>query len=631
MKRNLSNRLLLYFLTVIILSLSAVGIVSYVQSSRALERQSEKYMSQVITSASYQTDLYLQNVEKASESILSHISVKRLLDMDPSDSYAYFSYTDELQKNLYRSMFILYPQIRSFAVLPKHGKPVMDDTSLRGIPSGFDAAERYRYWSGATPPDGRITWSTANIMGQDEPSVITLARKIRGLTSYEPNGVLLMEIRAQDLEKIWQPLDLGEDGFFFILDENGRTVYRQDRSGRAEEFSEALLEQIHSHPNDSVIGRLDGASRMFVSRHSDYSKWSLVISVPVAELRKPVSTIRTTAISVGLLTLCGALLLALQFGRSITMPIKLLKDGMREMEKGNWHHLPPLNRQDELGGLIHSYNLMVTRLSEMIQRVYEAELESSRAALELQETLLERHKAEFQALQLQINPHFLYNTLETIKCYAVVQDSDEITEMVEAMAFMLRYSIQVNIEEIRVANELRHVLSYMTIQKHRIGRPFELEVVIPPALLLEKMVRLTLQPVIENVFQHAFPNGIEEGHYIRIDALVKEELFFVIVEDNGAGMLPARLAMLREKLKLNQLAEPSTEFESDLESIYHRGGIGLMNVHRRIQMVFGEAYGLRVESEPGKGTRMIMEMPYQPKKAGSKPQSDVNVPKLYET
>lgn len=605
MNKSLSKRLLVYFLTVIILPLSAVGIVSYVQSSGALDRQSGKYISQGISSASYQTDLYLQNLEKASDSILSNMSAKRLLDMDPQDSYSYFTYMDDLQK-LYRTMFILYPQIRSVAVLPEHGKAVVDDTSLRGAPSGFDPEERFRSWYAVTPPDGRITWSPTNLSGQKERSVITLARKIRGLASYVPNGVLLVEIRAQELEKIWQPLDLGQDAFFFIQDENGQTVYRQERTVPGEELPADLLEQVHLNPNRTVISKLDGVSRMFVSKSSDYSKWSLVISVPLEELREPVSAIRTTTLTVGLLTLCAALLLALRFGRSITQPVRLLKDGMRDMEKGNWRQLPSLNRQDELGGLIHSYNLMVTRLREMIQRVYEAELTTSRAALELRETLLERHKAEFQALQLQINPHFLYNTLETIKCYAVVQDSEEITEMVEAMAFMLRYSIQANIEEIRVANELRHVLSYMTILKHRIGRPFELEVVIPPELLLEKMVRLTLQPVIENVFQHAFPNGIEEGNYIRIDAMVREDRFYVTVEDNGAGMEPEQLQRLQEKLKLNQLAEPEPD------SIYHRGGIGLMNVHRRIQMVFGEAYGLRVESEPGKGTRMIMEMPCRP-------------------
>jgi two-component system sensor histidine kinase YesM len=287
----------------------------------------------------------------------------------------------------------------------------------------------------------------------------------------------------------------------------------------------------------------------------------------------------------------------------VTNPIRILKEGMRETEKGNWKHIELNTRQDEIGGLVHSYNLMVSRLSEMIEKVYEAELTNQKSTLELQDIEIERQKAEYQALQLQINPHFLYNTLETINCYAIVQDSDEITEMVEAMAYMLRYSIQTNLEEITVANELNHVRNYLIILKHRIDHEFEIDVIVPPSLLLEKMVRLTLQPLIENIFQHAFPQGIEERHYIRIDAAVKEDVFQVIIEDNGAGISPVRLTELRQQLKLNQLAN------TEHPTVIHGGGIGLMNVHRRIQMVFGEEYGLSIESVLNRGTMMIMNMP----------------------
>jgi len=603
MRKSLSRKLLLYFLIVIVLSLSSVGIFSYLQSSRALDKQTEKYISQVITSASYQTDLYLQNYEGASVSILSHQDVKRFLDMNPEDSYSYFAYTDEIQKNLYRSLFILYPQIQLMYVIGSHGKAISDDNSNQAHTLRFDPVERYGYLKERTPENGGIAILNTNVKGEKKGDIITMARRIRSLSSYVPNGVLAIEFKAKDLANIWRPLDLGKEGFFFILDEDGQLVYRPDDPNIETVLTPDIMEHVHRLPNEAIFHKSDGQTHMFVSKKSEYSGWSIVVSMPSEELRKPVAAIRTTTLTVGLFTLAAALLLATRFGLSITKPIRLLKEGMRETEKGNWSRIPVTDRQDEIGGLMHSYNLMVTRLSEMIERVYEAELSSRQSALELQETQLERQKAEFQALQLQINPHFLYNTLETIKCYAVVQDSEEITEMVEAMAFMLRYSIQTNLEEITVANELRHVLSYMTILKHRIGRSFEIDVIIPPELLLEKVVRLTLQPLIENIFQHAFPRGIEDYHYIRIDARVEKDRFLVIVEDNGEGIPPEKLALLQEKLMQNRLGE------SEPDSIYHRGGIGLMNVHRRIQMVFGEQYGLTVDSVYQEGTRMTMSMP----------------------
>jgi two-component system, sensor histidine kinase YesM len=602
MRKSLSGKLFVSFLTVIVLSLSMVGFISYFQASNALDKSSEKSIAQVIRSASYQTDLYLQNYEKASDSILSYYQVKQFLDMDPEDSYSYYQYNNDIQKYLFRSLFILYPQISLMYIINEHGKAISDDNSNQAYSTQFDPLERYRVLSSQAPDSGRIAILNTNVKNERDPSIVSMVRKIRGVSSYRPNGILAIEFKAAELARIWEPLDLGQGGFFFILDEFGELLYRPEGAA-GEELPENLIASVFSHPNESHMDSVNGEEYMFVSRKSEYSKWQLVVSMPVSELRKPISTIRTTTLLVGALTLAGTLLLATRFGRSITKPIMILKEGMRETEKGNWLKLNTDDRQDELGGLMRSYNLMVTRLSEMIERVYEAELTTQKAALELQETRLERHQAEFQALQLQINPHFLYNTLETIKCYAVVQDSDEITEMVEAMAFMLRYSIQTNLEEITIANELRHVLSYMTILKHRIDRDFEIDVVIPPGLLLEKTVRLTLQPLIENIFQHAFPDGIEDRHRIRIDARIEGDRFLVIVEDNGAGMSTERLAKLREKLDLNQLAD------TEGDSLYHRGGIGLMNVHRRIQMVFGEQYGLSVESEEHQGTRMILFMP----------------------
>lgn len=603
MRKSLSGKLFASFLTVIILSLSMVGFISYFQASSALDESSEKSIAQVIGSASYQTDLYLQNYEKASESILSYNQVKQFLDMDPQDSFSYYQYTNDIQKYLFRSLFILYPQISLMYIVNEHGKVIVDDNTNQPFGTQFDPLEQYRALSGQIPDNGSIAILNTNVKNQRNPSVVSMVRKIRGLSSYRPNGILAIEFKAAELARIWEPLDLGQGGFFFILDEFGKLLYSPEGDGKAPELPEELIGNVFANPNDSHMDKVNGEEYMFVSRRSEYSKWQLVVSMPVSELRKPIATIRTTTIMVGALTLAGTLLLAVRFGRSITKPIMVLKEGMRETEKGNWLKLETDDRQDELGGLMRSYNVMVTRLSEMIERVYEAELSTQKAALELQETRLERHQAEFQALQLQINPHFLYNTLETIKCYAVVQDSEEITEMVEAMAFMLRYSIQTNLEEITLANELRHVLSYMTILKHRIGREFEIDVVIPPSLLLEKTVRLTLQPLIENIFQHAFPHGIADTHRIKIDAKIEDDRFLVLVEDNGAGISPEQLRRLRERLDLNKLAEP----EGD--SLYHRGGIGLMNVHRRIQMVFGEQYGLRVESEEGQGTQMILSMP----------------------
>ncbi|WP_249862661.1 cache domain-containing sensor histidine kinase [Paenibacillus konkukensis] len=611
-KRTLSGQMYVYFSIIIVLSLATLGIVSYLQSSRALDRQVEQYMEQMIESAAYQTDIYLQTYELLNNAFSSNPDVRAFFDIGRNDSYEYYYYSERIKKfasQSVQSIVTLYKQLNSIYVVGLQGRAVIYDNQNFLIQETGLSDRTYQMLMQSIPSDGSIVLLDMSIRPEDQGTVVTLARKVRG-AAYEPEfkGIVAIEFKLQELAKIWDRVNIGKDGYFFIMDDKGSPIYHPPFVTPDESVLGAISRHLADSADKVFVEPYNGEQRMFVARKSDYSKWTLVVSMPVKELRKPISTIRSTTLLVGMITLLLALFLAFRFGQSMLAPIRELKESMRETEKGNWQHIEEIDRTDELGGLIHSYNLMVTRLSEMIDKVYAAELQQQKDALQIQESELERHRAEFQALQLQINPHFLYNTLETINCYAIVQDSHEITEMVEAMAFMLRYSIQTNLEEITVANELNHVRNYMIILQHRIDREFEIEVVISPSLLLEKMVRLTLQPVVENIFQHAFGNGIEPHHFIRIDARKENGYFLVTVEDNGAGIPPEQLSKLQEQLSLNRLSEDQPN------SGGRRGGIGLMNVHRRIQMVFGEQYGLQVESEWGKGSRFILTMPDLPDK-----------------
>ncbi|WP_284638845.1 cache domain-containing sensor histidine kinase [Paenibacillus silviterrae] len=608
-KRTLSAQLYRYFFIVIILSLTSVGVASYVLSSRAIDEQVQLYMEQTINSTSAQTDIYLQTYELFSNSFSSNTDVRQFMEISRDDSYEYYYYSDVIKKfvqNSVNSIYNIYKQLNMVYVVGQHGRSVIYDNQNFSAVDPELVTEKFDYLMQSTPNNGRIVLLDMSIRPEDKGTVVTMARKVRGASYGESfRGVVAIEFKLDELYRVWQLVNLGNKGYFFIVDDEGNYIYHPDVHMKDTKMDPELANRILRTENKTVVESIGGENRLVLSRKSDYSKWNLVVAMPVDEMRKPVSFIRTTTLAVGLLTLIAALWLAAKFGRSIVAPIMELKDSMRETEKGNWQHIDEIGRTDEIGGLIHSYNLMVTRLSDMIERVYQAELQQQKHDLELHQTELERQRAEYQSLQLQINPHFLYNTLETINCYAIVQDSDEITEMVDAMAFMLRYSIQANLEEITVANELNHVRNFMIILQHRIDREFEIEVAIPPALLLEKMVRLTLQPIVENIFQHAFPDGIEPHHYIRIDAKKENGLFQVIIEDNGAGIRPERLQELRRRLQLNKLAE-------DHGGGPRRGGIGIMNVHRRIQMVFGEQYGLQIDSEWGQGSRITMVMPATP-------------------
>ncbi|TXK84250.1 sensor histidine kinase [Paenibacillus sp. N3.4] len=597
MKPSLARSIFAYIASVVLISVISIGFFSYYISSNKLREQSEQHLTEIVSNAVNHTDLYLKIYERAHLSLFTNGDVKKFLDDPPTGDYEYYKFTDNLMYHVINPLFIKSPEIMTVYLTDYNNHMVYyENPALRPIVDPVPAFTLEELDQEADP-QGNLTIISNSVFSESNNQFITLARKIHGAVFNEFKGILAIEIKADEFSTLWKGINLGPNGFFAIVDNDGRIVYHPDKKRIGTSVNAELLTKMEGNPLRSFKDSSFGDERLIVSSKSAYTGWNLMVSIPTADINKPLSSIRYSSFWVGGVTLLIALLLSYRFGRNITKPIQILKNGMRQTEKGNWVKIPQLQTRNELDELIHRYNLMVVSLSELMDTLYRTELSKKDAELE-------RQKAELQSLQLQINPHFLYNTLENIIVYAVIQQSSEITEIVDAIASMFRYSVQTHIEETAIVNELKHVLNYMTIMKHRVGREFELDVRIPPAYFLKKTARLTLQPLIENIFQHGFSDGIEEYHYIRLDASIQDDDLIIVLEDNGVGISPERLAELQNQLDANQLAEAKPH-----RGMGNSGGIGLMNVHRRIQLVFGENYGLRIDSELGRGTRIYIRFP----------------------
>ncbi|WP_127585618.1 sensor histidine kinase [Paenibacillus koleovorans] len=598
-RMNLSQRLHLYFSIVILVTLGLVGFFSYAAASRALDSQQESRLRQIVEGTAHQTELYLRGFERASNVLVTDDSAKRILDIQADDSYSYVTLASKIKTGAFSDAFEHDPIINSLYILGRNGRYLLENNYITTPFEIQEPRQLYDSYMTAMKGSGGMTILRTALKPSMVGSVITVVRPYRGFSTYDFNGVMAMEINVGELANLWQKIDLGKGGYFFIVDEEDKLIFHPDATLMGTSFDPESASAMQGAAGGSMVRKDEsGELRMYVWSYSPYSKWKLAVSVPLKELRLPAITIRWVVISVGAVALALALWIASRFAQSINRPIQVLKKGMRQTERGNWAAIETDDRKDELGALILSYNTMVKRLSEMIERVYEAELDKQQTELELRTQQLERQMVEFQALQLQINPHFLYNTLETINCYALIEESAEIREIVDAMAFMLRYALHTNFKDITVVNELNHIRYYMMILKHRIDQEFEIDVAVPPELLLEKVVRFTLQPLVENAFEHGFRKTIGSQHFIRINAFHRDDFFCMTVEDNGAGMTEERLAEVRSKLQVSRL---------DIEDGQDR--IGMANVHRRIRMAFGDKYGLTVDSERGVGTTVTIWLP----------------------
>jgi two-component system, sensor histidine kinase YesM len=598
-KLTLARRVFIYFLIVILISLAATAFITYWQSSREFDQYMYDHMSQTMNNAVHHTNIYLEDYERAVFSLLANEQIKKFVSLPANAYYDHHEYGWWVREYHFRNALIRNPEIASIYLLSNNGQYIYvygNTVGLEQYPERFDSVQTFKFLDSHTSNEGLFEVFDHSASKVKETGLLTVARRVSKLDNiYEFNGVLALEVHKGELESLWKGVDLGEHGFFYVVNNEGRIIYHPTRALIGTQIDADLQYRMaNNHPGQLLYETIENEKRALLTRPAEYAGWNLVVSMPLEDLRKPINNIRRNTIYMSIITLVIALLFATQFGKSLVGPVRTLKQGMLQTEQGNWVQLPLTGRNDEMDDLTRRFNMMVSRLSGLVDKVYKAEIKE-------REIQIERQKAEFQALQLQVNPHFLYNTLETIACYAVIQDSKEITGIVKYLADMFRYAVKTDIEEVTIANELKHVLNYLQIINYRTGGEFEIEVPLPPEYLLRNMVRLTLQPLVENAFQHAFPDGLEKHHYIRIDGyMMKDNEFIVTVEDNGAGITEEKLIALNEKLELNKLPDVEPD---------HKGGIGLVNVHRRIQMVFGEQYGLAIESKPGQGTKMLLRMP----------------------
>ncbi|WP_052759423.1 cache domain-containing protein [Paenibacillus sp. DMB20] len=268
MRGSLSIKIFSYFAVVIIMSLSIIGGFTYLYASKAIERQTADNIAQTIRNTAYQTDLYLKNYDRATYTILSSNDVKRFLDMDPDDSYSYFFYTKQIQGNVLQPTFLTYPQIAHIYLIGRNGRMVADDNQTPASFPHVDAKKQFDKLWRKTPGNGTAAILTQSIRPSRPKGAVTIARRVRGIASYQPNGVLAMEFNSRELSRIWGELDLGTDSFVYVLDQENRVVYASERKGAAEALPNEAVKR--TALENSFRLKMGGAERLFVTERRSF-------------------------------------------------------------------------------------------------------------------------------------------------------------------------------------------------------------------------------------------------------------------------------------------------------------------------------------------------------------------------
>ena len=319
--------------------------------------------------------------------------------------------------------------------------------------------------------------------------------------------------------------------------------------------------------------------RLYTISRSEKTGWIVVGVSYLSELMKGANKARNLYLIIALLLFAAALLLAYLLSDAITRPITALEKSMKEVEKGNFEHAAlEVCAENEVGRLSQSFNIM----TEEIQNLMEQSRHEQRI----------KRKYELKALQAQINPHFLYNTLDSIIWMAEWGKTQEVVQMTSSLARLLRRSISNEREVVTVAEEVEYTQDYLTIQKMRYKDKLEYEILVEQEIAQEGIVKLILQPLVENAIYHGIKYKEGKG-MIRIRGFRQEDRIVLQVEDDGSGMDEETLTHIFEK------------HTKDTKS----NGVGLKNVNERLQLYYGTEYGLKYESKIGEGTTATVILP----------------------
>lgn len=359
---------------------------------------------------------------------------------------------------------------------------------------------------------------------------------------------------------------------FFLIDKNEHIIY-EDNQGIPHEFIDVMLEK----RNGNEL-KWNGETYIIHSL-SDIGDYTAYTVMPHKELNKLIF-VRGTMWILIILTVVVSLSITYTFIRNYSARIEVIDQSIQEVQKGDLSiRIPTFKREDELTTIASSFNEMLDELNEYIERVYVLGLK--------------QQQAELKALQSQINPHFLFNTLETIRMTAVIDGSKTSSKMIYHLSRLLRYSLQSK-ESVPLYLEIENVQQYLQLVQLQHPNKLTIHVNIAKEIERNSIQRLVLQPIVENYIVHGFKKDCHDNR-LSIEAEKHDQFVWITVQDNGNGI---------EKDRLDQIKEHLDDEENDVID-----SIGMKNVHQRLKLKYGDEYGLQVESEEGKGTTITLIIP----------------------
>lgn len=574
--RSMQMTISISFTILSVCCMCLLGVMLYQQFTRKAENLTVENSRQLLNQTTINLEDYLRNMRRISDAMY----------------YTVIKNTDIGSESLEDSMNLLYEankdKLVSVACYTNDGK-LTEASPIATEKPGVDVKSQ-KWFQDAAGELENFHFSTPHVQNLfDDPSyryywVVSLSRTVE-LTRNGNSmlGVLLVDMNYSSIEQLLEKANTDTSGeYVYLMAPDGEIIYHPKQNlihmGLYEENNTEAAE----YEDTTVKENFHGEKRLVTVKTISYTGWKLISVVPMKSFSMGMTGMRNLVVLLVALTVLAVVILNQMVSARISKPLRRLNDSVKEWEAGNMNpdiYIGGSMEVEHLGKTLRSTVAQIRQLMDDI--VVEQE---------------EKRKSELDALQSQINPHFLYNTLDSIVWMITGERYDDAVFMITQLASLFRISLSKGKTVIKIEDEVKHARNYMNIQKIRYKNSFEVDFQIEEDILDGCIVKLVLQPLLENAIYYGMEFMDGEGE-IHVRGYRKDKDVYLEVEDNGLGMPEEEAAEL-----LNGKERPHK----------HGSGVGLVNVHSRLKLRFGEAYGLVIHSCPDEGMMVQIHIPYIP-------------------
>ncbi|HHT48749.1 MAG TPA: sensor histidine kinase [Firmicutes bacterium] len=571
--RSLRTKFIISFTGLILIPLILLAFLSYYTYLEILQQNVRTYTETVINRVERNLQIYLSDLERILELrndyyILQFLKLSMIDDIEGNQKYTYRLWENLNNIKKYKT------DLREVAI-----------TTLKGVKIGcygvtnvdLSQNELFQILANRTTQD--------NIMAIYGPHDDWLGGKVFsvgcGIYGDYDNflGIMSIDVEIDLLARICSDIRLGKTGYVTLVDQNGQIIFHP----QAELVGKSVGLLLGNPVGESWrSGYYTYGNRVIMGKTLTLANWSIIGISDRAELVAEMTTVARMSFALIVGSIIVVILVALLLAGVLTKPLKELQSSMRAAAD-NLNTIVPVRTYDEIGQLGRTFNQMLTRIRRLM-----------RQSVQEQKKL---RQIEMRALQEQIKPHFIYNTLEVIIGLLETNQNEDVIRMVEALGAFFRISLSQGRELIRIKEEVDHVRNYLYIQKLRHGEKYDYRFEVENDITHFKTLKLLLQPLVENAIYHGVRSLESNDGLIIVKGYQAEEMICFEVIDNGRGMPASQVTAINRYLRGERLEEQE------------KYGFGLRNVHERIVLAFGQEYGLWLTSTLDQGTKVVLRLP----------------------